>query len=418
MTFTATLTQPLVRRWLLLALLCCAAGVSLLGPNGGEPALAATVGPFTPTLQGPDSGWTPNTGTPLNAVSQSSCGAGDGSWITPTYRGSSSFVVSLNSLGNYVNLTAVNLTVCYSDNDATAQPLQEIKPFVRVPGHAEQSGPAIAAGGNATPRTFEHSFPINLLKVSAQLSIEIGVRDHSFIHAPTRVYALWVTVDVVALPTPTVQASHFGLNGATEPYGFGDQFILRVNAVAVPTFQTGTVVIELTWPRRQFFVGPTSPYNCSITDTSVRCTIPPNQASWPLTFDVRLTHSGAPSGCSVEIRVEVTFGALLTSVGALPVEMQSPSCGPGPSPSPSASATQPTSTVSATTTPTITPTSTATSAATSTPSVTPSGTATRTPGLPTATPAITPTRTPTATPGTSSMPFKLRAPQLANDGTH
>ena len=425
MTFSAFPKPALARRWFLFALICGAAGVSSFDPNGGEPALALTTGPVPPTAQGPNFGWTANTGAQLGAISQTSCKSDDVSWITPAFRGgATSFVVSLGAVPNHHLISSVTVRVCYADDDAIAQTSQAIRPFFRFEDQPEQLGALIEASGSTVPKSAVNTFPVSIFTSSPNLTFEVGVRDYSSPLSPTRVHAIWATVEYGTVPQPTISVAHLGIQGATEPYAPSARFAWRVTVeVPVGPFLNPEQDIAGSWnyPAVERTGNPN--WVCyTLADSNISCATAEYGTTRVYDFEMRIPPGGTACSATFSASALFLFNIPFHIQATDAVDVAAPGCQGGASPTVTVSPTSNTpATSAATSTPTATTTTTSpTSTRTATPTAPPTSTATPpATGTGTTKPAstATPTRTPTPS-AVSGMPFKLRAPQLANDGSH
>ena len=362
-------------------------------------ASALQVGPVSPISQGIDSNWTPhNAPNQLSAVSQTTCGAGDGNWITGAKPYKSSFRLQLASLPPGALVTSVDLTLCYSDDDATIDGFETIIPFVRM-GISEYKGAALHGSGSTAPVTNTQSF-----NVPSSGVLEVGVQDTGYLaHSRLRVYAIWAVVHYSPPPTVSLAVS---LSGGTQPYELSELFDVVID-VTVSNPGLASLAVAGTF-------NPTVLTNFATTTTQGTCTIGLGVFTCGFSNSVQIrAKMGARVSPACDTVVDIHVSALGTVTGPNVADAHVPltvnaGCVPAtptPTPTPSPSPTPTPTTAS----PTSSPSPTA-----STASATPTATITPSPTASVGTPTVT--ATPTTTPGSGgALQFHLRGMFVARD---
>lgn len=161
-------------------------GVCLLALTAQRPAHALVSGVLSPSAQGLDSNWTPvNAADEVSSVNQTSCSGSDGNWIVGGNPYKSSFQLPLSSLPSGALVTSVDLTLCYGDDNASADGFETIIPFVRMAG-GEYKGSALHSPGNMTPLSNTQT-----INIPSSGVLEVGVQDTGFLaQSRLRVYAI------------------------------------------------------------------------------------------------------------------------------------------------------------------------------------------------------------------------------------
>jgi hypothetical protein len=371
-------------------------------------ARALQVGPVSPVSQGNDSNWTEhNAPNEVSAVNQTTCGAGDGNWITGGNPYKSSYQLQLTSLPPGALVTSVDLTLCYSDDNATVDGFETIIPFVRMAG-GEYKGTALHSPGNMTPVTNTQTFNIPSSGV-----LEVGVQDTGYLaQSRLRVYAIWAVVHYSSPPSVTVALS---VSGGTQPYEPGELFDWVIDVtVSPPGFASIALAGMFDASVITDFQTTTSQGTCTVGLGNFGC-------GFSTSVQIR-AHMGARVSPACETVLQVHVSSLGTVTGANLADGQTvlavdAGCVP---PTPTSTATNsPTATGTATLTPTRTSAATASPTSTGT-SALPTSTPTGPTGASTSTPTAgggTPTATPTVPP-LSARPFRLRGMEIARDGTY
>lgn len=294
-------------------------------------------------------------------------------------------------------VTSVDLTLCYSDDNATVDGFETIIPFVRMAG-GEYKGSALHSPGSMAPVTNTQSFNVPSFGV-----LEVGVQDTGFLaQSRLRVYAIWAVIHYSPPPTVSLAVS---LSGGTQPYELGELFDWVIDVTVSPP-GVATLVVTGTFD-------PAVLTNFTTSTTQGSCTTGLGNFGCGFSTSVQVrAKMGARVSRACETLLQVHVSASGTVTGAnvaqtqIPIAVNAgcvpPTPTPSPSPPPNPSPT-PTATASPSSSPSPSATATAT-IATNTPSATQSA----------GTPTATPTPTPTPGPGVA-LKFHLRAMILARD---